>query len=430
MRKRFTRLLFAASALWLAAAPLRAETAPDTSQVYPQHRTDRSAMEYVLALPSIALQIPVKLLGAAVAGPVLLVERHSFLPTIQEWLGDIDVSGLRPVAGLRSKDGLLGGLSLQDKNLFSDGVGFRAKGTYSTSSYKFLSLRLGGKQWGDGPFGFTVEGGWLENTRERIYGLGASSKKSDESNYSYQGAFGTAAFHWQVDSKLSIAVTAGMRRVDPSDGRRTTTERIRDSIAARFDGQDLYGLFEQLDLYSVGTELRFDWRTRPGSPLGGGTELLRVAYVTANGPQGTDVGFWKVRGEARQYLNLFRGRVIGVRVRAEVTEPGDGTRVPFYELAHLGGSHSLRGYSTDRFAARDMALFTVEYRWPLWRKIDAFLFTDQGRVFDNIEDDFKFSNFRSSYGGGLRVWKHSSNIELMMARGETMKFYINLGSAF
>lgn len=428
---RLLRLIPAVLALLMTAAPLHAETTADSSVVYPERRTDRNPVEYVLALPSIALQIPVKLVGTLVAGPVILVERHSYLPTIQEWLGELDVSGIRPVAGVQSKAGLLGGLSLVDKNLFSRGVGGRLKGTYSTTSYKFASLRLGGKQWGDGPFGLTVEGGWLEKTRERIYGLGPSSKSADEANYSYQGAFGDLTFRWQADPRLAVSVTGGMRRVDPSDGRRTSTEGDRNIIAERFAGQDLYGLLETLDLYSIGTELKLDWRDRPGSPLRGGTEVLRVAYVTANGPDNTDVGFWKVRGEAHHYFNLFGGRVIGLRVLAEITEPDEGTRVPFYELAHLGGSHSLRGFSTDRFAARDMAMFTVEYRWPLWRKIDAFLFTDQGRVFDNIEDDFAFTNFRSSYGGGLRIWSHDSNIELMTADSpEAIKFYLNLGAAF
>ena len=431
LRGSLARCILALVALLVIAAPLRAETTADSSVVYPERRTDRTPVEYVLALPSIALQVPVKLVGTLVAGPVILVERHAYLPTIQEWLGELDVSGIRPVAGLQSKAGLLGGLSLVDKHLFSQGVGARLKGTYSTNSYKFASLRLGGEQWRDGPFGLTAEGGWLEKTRERIYGLGPSSKSADEANYSYQGAFGNVTLRWQAVPKLVVSVTGGMRRVDPGDGRRMSTEGDRAIIAERFAGQDLYGLFETLDLYTVGTECKLDWRDRPGSPLRGGTEVLRVAYVTANGPDNTDVGFWKVRGEARQYLNLFGGRVIGVRVLAEITEPNDGTRVPFYELAHLGGSHSLRGYSTDRFAARDMAMFTVEYRWPLWRKIDAFLFTDQGRVFDNIEDDFAFANFRSSYGGGLRIWSHDSNIELMMADSpEAMKFYVNLGAAF
>ncbi len=430
MRTHLTRLLSAVVLVFLATGSLRAESAAD-STAYPERRTDRNAAEYVLALPSIALQIPVRVLATMIAGPVLLVERNAFLPTIQEWLGDLDVNGIRPVAGLHSKAGLIGGLAFQQSDIFSEGVGFRIKGSYSTHSYKFASLRVGGKRWGSGPFGLTAEGGWRELTRERTYGLGPSSQKSDESNYSYKGAFGNVAFRWQADPKLSIVLLTNLRQYDPGDGRRTSTEGNRDSIAARFEGQDFYGLFEKLDLYSVGTEIRLDWRDRPGSSLSGGTEVLQVSYVTANGPDDTDVGYWKVRGEARQYLNLFEGRVIGLRVLAEVTEPDDGTRVPFYDLAKLGGTHSLRGYSTDRYAAKDMAMFTVEYRWPLWQKLDAFLFTDQGRVFENIEDDFEFSNFRSSYGGGLRVWSHKSNVELMMADGsETMKFYLNLGAAF
>lgn len=431
MRNGLRRLLLVLAMFVLIAASVRAETTSDSSMAYPEPRTDRGAVEYVLALPSYVLQAPVRVMGVMIAGPVILVERRAYLGTIQEWLSQLEVSGVHPAFGVQSKAGLLGGLAIQDRNLFSRGIGAGVKGTYSTNSYKFATLRLGGVQWGDGPFGLVADGGWEERTRERLYGIGPSSQRSDEANYSFQGVFGDLTFHWRADPKLAVSVTGSMRRVDPSDGRRTSTEGDRDLIAERFAGQDLYGLFEKLDLYSIGTELKLDWRDRPGSPLRGGTEMLRVAYVTANGPENTDVGYWKVRGEARQYLNLFGGRVIGLRVLAEITEPDDGTHVPFYELAHLGGSHSLRGYSTDRFAARDMAMFTVEYRWPLWRKLDAFLFTDQGRVFDNLEDDFAFSNFRSSYGGGLRVWSQNSNIELMIADSpEAMKFYLNLGAAF
>ena len=429
MRTKWILSLLALLGSFAGAQPLRAEPAADSVRSYPERRNDRSPVEYVLALPSIAFQIPVRVLATVVAGPVILVERQTFLPTIQRWLAEIDARGIRPVADLRSTDGMVGGVSLQKKNLFGKGVGARLTGTYSTHSYEFASLRLG-RQWGDGPFGLTGEFGWRAATRERLYGLGPSSKKSDEANYSYEGVFGTAAFYWQADPKLDVAIIAGMRRVDPSDGRRTSTEGDRDLIAERFAGQDLYGLFETLDLYSFGSELKLDWRDRPGSPLRGGAEVLRVAYVTGGGPSDTEVGFWKIRGEARHYLNLFRGRVIGVRILAEITEPDEGTQVPFYELARLGGAYSLRGYSTDRFAARDMAMFTIEYRWPLWKSIDAFLFTDQGRVFNNIGDDFAFSNFRSAYGGGLRFWSHGSNVELMAADGaEAMKFYINLGAA-
>ena len=78
---------------------------------------------------------------------------------------------------------------------------------------------------------------------------------------------------------------------------------------------------------------------------------------------------------------------------------------------------------------RDAAGFMVEYRWPLWRHMDAFLFTDQGRVFADLEKDFEFSNFRSAYGGGIRIWNRTSNSEIAIAKSnEKLRFYLSFGA--
>lgn len=401
----------------------------DSGTVYPDVRRDRNPVEYILALPAIALQVPIKILAGIAYLPVVMVEGNGFMPRLKEALTFIDPEGIRPVVGYKSTSGLLGGLAIQSSNSFSRGIGVGLKGSYSTNKYGFAALTLGGEHWGDGPLGLVGEFGWQSKTRERFHGIGASSSLDNESNYGFRGAFGSLHGYWEVTRHLSASAFGGFRRVDPRDGRLTTTVHTRDSMAVIYDGQDLYGLFERLDLMEYGTELTHDWRDRPGSPLKGGTELLRVSYVTGTGAADTSIGFWKVRAEISHYLDLFRGRVIGVRVLAEVTEPDDWTRIPFYELAQLGGSHSLRGYRTGRFTDRDMAMITLEYRWPLWQRIDAFLFTDQGRVFHDIEDDFAFANFRSSYGGGLRIWNSRGASEIMIARSnEKVRFYLNLGA--
>ncbi len=105
--------------------------------------------------------------------------------------------------------------------------------------------------------------------------------------------------------------------------------------------------------------------------------------------------------------------------------------MPFYDLPKLGGSQLLRGYKTGRFRDRSLIAFSVEYRWPLWRRLDALLFTDHGRVFHDIKDDFEFSNFRSSYGGGFRFWNANGHLSVLAAKGtEEWSFYINFGDSF
>lgn len=57
--------------------------------------------------------------------------------------------------------------------------------------------------------------------------------------------------------------------------------------------------------------------------------------------------------------------------------------------------------------------------------------TDHGRVFHDITEDFEFSNFRASYGGGLRFWNDAGHLALMVAEGtEEWSFYINFGDSF
>lgn len=414
-----------------AIADTMADTlkADDAAMPRPVRRHDRNAIEYVLALPSIALKIPVRTTATVVSAPVIIVERNTLLPAIQRWLAFVDFGGLQPIVGYGATPGLEGGLAYHHRNLLAEGVGLGVRGSYSTNLYRSAAFRLGGARWRNSRYGLFAEYGWQAATRERFYGIGPSSKLDSESNYGFRGHFGSATGHWQVRSGLKAEVRAGWRRIDPDDGRLQRIAYHRDSLSALYEGQDLFGLFERIDLHDIGITLRHDWRDRPGSPLRGGTHHLAISRVFGNSRSDTTIGFWKVELDVTQYLNLYRGRAIGVRVLAEVTEPDDGTRVPFYELARLGGGSRLRGYKIGRFADRDLALFSAEYRWPLWRRLDAFLFTDQGRVFENLDKDFRFSRFQSSYGLGLRIWGGNSSVDLTLARGrEATRFYLDLGA--
>jgi outer membrane protein assembly factor BamA len=411
-----------------AAAVAAAE---DSSQTRKVQAPPKDAVDYILAVPSAALRAPFRVLGAIASGPVILVE-GSPLPYAFERLFAFDVPwGIYPVFGYKSRTGLVLGAAYFTKNAAHSGIPLGVKGTYSTNTYRYASVRVGDRDIFDSTYGFILEGGWRADTRERFYGIGPSTSSDDRSNYGYRGAFGTLAGYRSFGDGGEVSVFGGLRRVEPEDGRLNTIIHDRDSIAERFDGQDLYGLFETLDLYNVGLSASYDWRERPSSPLGGGTAGLIVSYTSGSGIGDTSVGFWRVHAEASHFLELFNERVIGVRATAEHIEPDDGTRVPFYELARLGGSQFLRGYKTGRFRDLGYVAFSAEYRWPLWRRIDALLFTDHGRVFHDLSEDFEFSNFKSSYGGGMRIWNNAGHLSLLAAKGtEEWSFYINFGDSF
>ena len=49
-------------------------------------------------------------------------------------------------------------------------------------------------------------------------------------------------------------------------------------------------------------------------------------------------------------------------------------------MPELGGSHTLRGYSSWRFRDRNRLLLTGEYRWTAGPFVDMALFVDAGKV--------------------------------------------------
>lgn len=408
-----------------------ADTAEDSSQSRQAQNPPKDAVDYILTVPSLALKAPFWLLGAAVSGPVVLVEGSS-LPYSVERLFTFDAPwGVYPVIGYKSRTGFVFGAAWFTKDLAHSRIPVALRGTYSTNTYRLASVRIGDRAFIDSTYGFALEAGWRADTRERFYGIGPSSSASEQSNYGFRGAFGSVTGYRKLGARGEASVFGGLRKVDPEDGRLQTIAYQRDSIAAQHPGQDLYGLFETLNIYDAGAAVSLDWRDRPSSPLGGGTAGVVVSYASANGPGDTAVGFWRIHAEATHFFELFHERVIGVRVIAEHLEPDAGTRVPFYELAKLGGSRLLRGYKTGRFRDLGYIAFSAEYRWPLWRRLDAMLLTDHGRVFHDLAKDFEFSNFKSSYGGGLRFWNAKGHLDILVAQGtEDLSFYINFGDSF
>lgn len=391
----------------------------------------KDAVDYILAVPSAALKVPFWVLEGIATGPVILAEETTLPFTLQRLFAFNVPWGVYPVFGYKARTGLVLGAAYHARDFAHTHLPLQLKGTYSTNTYRYVAARIGDRRMFDSPYGVAVDLGWRADTRERFYGIGASSSLDDNSNYGFRGPFGGVTGHRALGSKGEVSLTAAGRRIDPEDGRLNTIIHDRDSIATRFTGQDLYGLFEALDLYDVTGMLSYDWRDRPSSPLGGGTAGLRVGYTFGEGTGDTSIGYWRVHAEASQYVELFKERVIGVRVIAEHVEPDEGTRVPFYDLPKLGGSQLLRGYKTGRFRDLGYVAFAAEYRWPLWRRIDALLMTDHGRVFHDLKNDFEFSNFRSSYGGGLRFWNANGHLSMLAAKGtEEWSFYINFGDSF
>ena len=55
---------------------------------------------------------------------------------------------------------------------------------------------------------------------------------------------------------------------------------------------------------------------------------------------------------------------------------------PYSQLFTLGGADSLRGYEDDQFRGKYMYNATLEFRFPIVKKVSGVLFTDIGDAWD------------------------------------------------
>ncbi len=67
----------------------------------------------------------------------------------------------------------------------------------------------------------------------------------------------------------------------------------------------------------------------------------------------------------------------------------------------LGGGNTLRGYDDYRFRDRNAAFVSAEYRWPVFRMMDAALFADAGSVASTASGLWQ-ERLEHDYGFGFR----------------------------
>ena len=144
--------------------------------------------------------------------------------------------------------------------------------------------------------------------------------------------------------------------------------------------------------------LYYFWRDL-GYPERGG--LFEGSLELNTGPD--HFRFTRLSTEVHRYITLFRNnRILAVRARLDKVSALGNDFVPYTDLTRLGGGDSARGYRRGFFTGEGAILINIEYRWPIWDTWNAFLFWDEGQIFDSF-DEVSGSGFTTSVGGGITL---------------------------
>lgn len=158
-------------------------------------------------------------------------------------------------------------------------------------------------------------------------------------------------------------------------------------------------------------------------------EGKRMAYsVEWAGGLGGDFDFTKFTADWRYYYRAGGESVWALNLGAGYAD-GD---MPLSQRFSMGGSDTLRGYEDDQFRGNSMLKATLEYRFPIVKKVQGVLFTDNGYAWDKRhEDDFDFGLIKNSYGVGLRINSPLGPVKLDYGYGEDGgKFHFSFGGQF
>lgn len=373
------------------------EPKPPREQVPVQERhTGDSAAEVIGEIPGKIVTFPAKLFFHGLGRAAALIDYQSIVLRVTDWLTSEDgTRRVRPIFAPFSG----GGAVFAQDNLLTDGLDFRASASFSIRTRRNIFVGFQDKQLFGNRLGLKVAGSHVRLPDEDFFGFGIDSDADLQTDYLYQENSIEIQLVTNIIPNALLSAGFALNEVDVRDGRDPNFPSLLDSAAVYYD-RPIPGLFGS----NLGTLLvRFfhDTRNQIGHPTKGGETY--ISYEWSRELEGDELGYGKFTFDLRRYLDLFYGRVLALRTKAELTYDIEGREVPFFRLAALGGVDNLRGYRPVRFRDDDMILFGAEYRFHIHPNAVAMLFLEEGRVFRNLVQDFSLKQYKYSYGCGIRL---------------------------
>ena len=237
-----------------------------------------------------------------------------------------------------------------------------------------------------------------------FFGIGPDSRAEDRASFRQRDTLFEAVGGYRVLPRLTLSARLGSYDVALGPGE----DKVLPQIEESFEPASIPGLVESPPgFWRFGAAAVFDARDVARNPHRGGLlagEWLR--YAQRDGGAST---FSRFALDGRAYVTLGHPqRVLALRAYLSKDEPRPGARVPFYLLACLGSSHTLRAFDSQRFRGEKLALFQAEYRWEASPSIELALFLDRGAVAATTDDPL--DQFRTDGGIGLRFKTHEATL--------------------
>lgn len=248
------------------------------------------------------------------------------------------------------------------------------------------------------------------------YGVGGDTPKSAEEFYSARGPLGFVTVQRQIVPHGYVV--GGMKWWSQENANRAPTGALASGgVAGAAGGRVLLA------------QLGVAWDTRDNVLAARTGDYTQLTWSQSDRAIGSEFMFRRLALDARHYVPLGGSRSFALQLLGEHTLG----EAPFDQLALVGSSSMLRGYTKGRYRDRTLLGAQVEFRAPVYGRFSSVLFAGGGAVAPSPRL-LTTAAVLPSYGGGLRYAMGQSGgslIRLDVGLGrDAMGIYVGFQQAF
>lgn len=251
---------------------------------------------------------------------------------------------------------------------------------------------------------------------DSFYGLGPNVRESDQEDFSSRSFELLGAFYRRIAPSINIGIQYHLFSWDI----------VETAPGGKLDTLDIPGAGNGF-ISGFGLILNRDTRDNIYAPYGGEYYEINARHY----PEflSAPFAFSSLTLDLRRYFTLSGSHIAAFQVLLQ----SQGGRVPFLNLAQMGGPNVMRGYYEGRFRDKHVSVVQAEYRFPLSGRFRGVVFAGVGKVAHTFSDlDLKQLQF--SWGGGLRFLidkKERIYMRMDVGFGKDSKgFYFGIFEAF
>ena len=253
---------------------------------------------------------------------------------------------------------------------------------------------------------------------DKFWGLGNNTLDNQEESYSFRQAYLYFHLKRKMATKFFVGIVYEAQKV-------WDINYVQGGLLDKAAIPGINGYF----ISGIGTSLSYDSRNNAFAPDKG--LYMQLFWNHFDRTWGSDFNYNNWVADIRTYQKLGDKSTLALQL---LTFSSNGAEVPLRSLAAFGGATKMRGYYEGRFRDKQQMFFQGEYRFPVYKFLQAVVFGGLGSVASEWKE-YAMDNIKYSAGGGLRFVlskqeKLSLRLDYGVGQGTNRGFYVQLGEAF